>query len=317
LDAILLQLAPTEGIDWKESNDLYLEGKLAHCVVPDKSLTSIVVSFYKRMMRLAGKVAVITGASMGIGEAIAKLFVEEGARVVMSSRDEGRTEAARLRIGRTSQTLAIICDVRNREDLDRLLSLTLHNFGRVDIWVNNAGYGLSDSVDQMDMNACRAMFDTNLFGAISGMQVVTPVFVKQGSGTIINISSVAGHIPVPYKAAYSATKFALNAIGKAARIELQNTGVNVLTVCPGYIATNFSRNVVRGNVRKRLGSAVRKGPTPDVVAHATLDGYLKGKREVVVPGRDGWIVKLYQIWPGLIERAMRRMVQDGDEIVAE
>src|SRR3954469_14564273 len=224
-------------------------------------------------MRLAGKVAVITGASMGIGEAIAKVFVEEGARVVLSSRDEARIEAARVRIGHTDQTLGIFCDVRNREDMDRLLSLTLHNFGRLDIWVNNAGYGLSDSVDQMDMNACRTMFDTNLFGAINGMQVVTPVFVKQRFGTIINISSVAGHIPVPYKAAYSATKFALNAISKAARIELKDTGVNVLTVCPGYIATNFSKNVVRGQVHRRLGGPVRKGPTPDLIARATLDGY--------------------------------------------
>lgn len=264
-------------------------------------------------MRLAGKVAVVTGASMGIGEAIAKLFVEEGAKVVLSSRDEGRTEAARHRIGHTDRTIGIFCDVRNREDIERLLSLTLHNFGRVDIWVNNAGYGLADSVERMDMTQCRAMFDTNLFGAIDGMQVVTPYFRQQRSGTIINISSVAGHIPVPYKAAYSATKFALNAISKAARMELDGTGVNVLTVCPGYIATNFSRNVVRGNDRKRLGSAVRRGPTPEIVAQATLDGYLKGKREVVVPRRDGWVVKAYQVVPTLIERAMRKMIQDGDD----
>ena len=264
-------------------------------------------------MRLVGKVAVVTGASMGIGEAISKLFVEEGAAVVMSSRDESRVEAARQRIGRLDQTLSLFCDVRNREDLDRLLSLTLHNFGHVDIWVNNAGHGLADSIAAMDMEQCRAMFETNLFGAIAGMQVVTPVFVRQGSGTIINISSVAGHIPVPYKGAYSATKFALNAIGKAARIELKDTGVNILTVCPGYIATNFGRNVVRGRERKRLGGPIRKGPTPDVVAKATLDGYLKGKREVVTPWSNGLAVKFYQIWPGAVEWYMKRMVQDGDE----
>src|SRR3954447_20592796 len=85
---------------------------------------------YKAGMKLEGKVAVITGASMGIGEAIAKLFLDEGAQVVLSSRDEGRIEAARVRVGRTDRTLGIFCDVRNREDIDRLLSLTLHNFGR-------------------------------------------------------------------------------------------------------------------------------------------------------------------------------------------
>lgn len=250
---------------------------------------------------------------MGIGESIAGLFVQEGAKVVLSSRDEERIHAARQRIGRSEQTLAIPCDVRTREDIERLLSLTLHNFGHVDIWVNNAGYGLADSIAQMNMHQCRAMFDTNLFGAIEGMQVVTPIFVQQGSGAIINISSVAGHIPVPYKGAYSATKFALNAIGKAARIELQGTGVNVMTVCPGYIDTNFARNVVRGNDQRVLSSSLQGRPGPEIVAQAVLDGYLKGKREVVVPKRDGWVVKAYQIWPGAIERFMRKMIKSGEE----
>ena len=164
--------------------------------------------------QLSGKVAVITGGSMGIGEALAKLFVEEGASVVLTSRDQARLEAARARIGHPDKTLVLTCDVRNREEIDRLLSLTLHNFGRVDIWVNNAGHGMNDSVEMMDRDAYRRMFDTNLFGAIDGMQAAIPAMKRQGGGVIINISSVAWHIPLPYAAAYSATKFALNAIGK-------------------------------------------------------------------------------------------------------
>ena len=96
---------------------------------------------------------------MGIGEALAKLFVDEGALVVLSARDEKRIEEARARIGHTDRTLGIFCDVRNREDLDRLLSLTLHNFGHIDIWVNNAGYGLRDTIVDMPMRECRNMFD--------------------------------------------------------------------------------------------------------------------------------------------------------------
>ena len=241
-------------------------------------------------MRLEGKVAVITGASMGIGEAMAKLFVDEGALVVLSSRDEKRIEEARARIGRPERTLGIFCDVRNREDLDRLLGLTLHNFGRVDIWVNNAGFGLRDTIADMPMRDCRNMFETNLFGAIEGIQVVAPVMVKQGSGTIINVSSVAGHIPVPGMGAYCATKFALNAIAKTARMELASTGVKVMTVCPGYIETNFSKNVVRGSQANKFDPGARKGGTAEQVARATLEGYLKGKARsrgaVVLPDRD-------------------------------
>src|SRR5512146_684268 len=152
------------------------------------------------MGKLDGKVAVVTGASMGIGEAIAKLFVEEGASVMLSSRDAARAEAARARIGRPERTTALACDVRNREEIDRLLSLTLHNFGRVDVWVNNAGHGLRDTVVEMDMADFREMFETNFFGAINGMQAAIPAMIRQGSGTVINISSVAGHIPLPLSA---------------------------------------------------------------------------------------------------------------------
>jgi short-subunit dehydrogenase len=261
--------------------------------------------------QLSGKVAVITGASMGIGEALAKLFAAEGASIVMCSRDAGRAEAARARVGHPERTLALACDVRNREEVERLLGLTLHNFGRLDIWINNAGHGLHDTVAEMDMAACREMFDTNLFGAISGMQVAVPAMLRQGSGTVINISSVAGHIPLPLGAAYSATKFALNAIGKAARLELKGSGVHVMTVCPGFIATNFKENVVRGRSRRQLGSAV-KGISAERVARAVLRGYLKQKREIVVPWRDRIFVRLYQLWPPLVEHFMAKMISSTE-----
>ena len=106
-------------------------------------------------MVLSGKVAVITGSSMGIGEAIAKVFADEGASVAVLSRDAARAESARQRIGYGERTLALSCDVRNREEIDRVLGLALHHFQHVDIWVNNAGHGLLDSVTHADPAACR------------------------------------------------------------------------------------------------------------------------------------------------------------------
>ncbi|MGH9530119.1 MAG: SDR family oxidoreductase, partial [Terriglobales bacterium] len=95
---------------------------------------------------LSGKVVVVTGASMGIGEAISKLFADHGATVVMLSRDAGRAEAARARVGHMDRTLAMACDVRNREEIDRVIGLTMHHYSRIDVWINNAGHGLLDSV---------------------------------------------------------------------------------------------------------------------------------------------------------------------------
>jgi short-subunit dehydrogenase len=260
-------------------------------------------------MELAGKVVVVTGASMGIGEAIAKVFAAEGASIVLLSRDAGRAEAARIRIGYPDRTIALSCDVRHSEEIDRVLGLTLHHFKRVDVWINNAGHGLIDSVAEVEMSACHELFETNFFGALSAMQAVIPVMRQQGGGTIVNISSVAGHIPLPFHASYSATKFALNAIGKAAGIELKKDAIHVLTVCPGYVRTAFSENAVRGNEMKQVRPGSIRGITAERVARATLRGCLKQKREVIVPWTMHVPVKIYQLVPSLVEWAMGRMAK--------
>jgi short-subunit dehydrogenase len=261
-------------------------------------------------MQVSGKVAVITGASMGIGEAVAKLFADRGASVVLLSRDAERAEAARGRVGHAERTLALACDVRNREEIDRVVGLTLHHFQRIDVWINNAGHGILDSVANVDMSAVRETFETNFFGALEAMQAVIPVMKQQGSGAIINISSVAGHIPIPFHAVYSATKFAMNAIGKAARIELMSNGINVLTVCPGYVRTDFSKNAIKGREQKQVRPARVRGITVERVANAVLQGYLKQKGEVVVPWFMHPVIKIYQLFPGLVEWSMVRMARE-------
>jgi short-subunit dehydrogenase len=253
---------------------------------------------------LAGKVVIVTGASSGIGEAVAMSFLERGADVVLLSREAARAEAARRRLGRADHSLALACVVRRREDIDRVRDLALERFRRIDVWVNNAGFGLHHPVADMDLGACRDLFETNLFGVVNGMKSVIPVMKGQGSGTIINISSVAGHIPLPWGAAYSASKAAVNALGKAARVELRAHGVHVLTVCPGYVATDFASKVVTSQKDRRSRSVRRI--TPERVARAVLRGYRLGKREVIVPWTMIPAVKLYQMFPGLVEWAMAR-----------
>jgi len=264
---------------------------------------------YNANMKLAGKVVVVTGASMGIGEAIARVFAQEGASVVLLSRDAARAEAARARLGFPDRTAAFPCDVRHSEEIDRVLALTLHHFHRVDLWVNNAGHGLRDAVATTEMAGVREMFDTNLFGAMMGMQAVIPVMRQQGRGTIINISSVAGHIPMPFHAAYSATKFAMNAISSGARMELKQDGIHVMTVCPGYVRTAFSQNAVQGKEVKQIRPSSVRGVTAERVARATLNGYLKGKREVIVPWTMYLWVRLYEHFPSVVESGMGRMAK--------
>jgi hypothetical protein len=242
---------------------------------------------------------------MGIGEAIAKVFAENGARVVLLSRDSVRAEAARARIGFAGQTMALACDVRHREEIDRAIGLTLHHFHRIDIWINNAGQGIFSSLASVSMEDARATFETNFFGTLEAMKAVIPLMKQQGGGAIINVSSVAGHIPLPFHSVYSATKFAMNAVGKAARMELAGSAINVLTVCPGYVRTDFSANALKGDDYQQVRPGSVRGISAERVARATLEGYLKNKREVVVPWYMHPVIKLYQLFPGVVEWGMK------------
>ena len=252
-------------------------------------------------MKLEGKVAVITGASMGIGEAIAKLFLREGAKVVLCSRDLARAKAAEQRIGGGANTLSVACDLTSPQDLFTL----------------DPDIVLNDAVADMDMAEFRRMFDTNLFGAVECIQAVVPIMRQQGGGDIVNISSVSGHISTPYMSGYAATKHAMNAIGKAARMELLRHNINVLTVCPGYIATDFVKNMVKGKHSERVGSSVKYAVTPDVVADATLQGLLKRKREVIVPKFYQMVIRMYQAVPGVVERRIRKALRPTAQVLAD
>ena len=259
-------------------------------------------------MAMQGKVVVVTGASMGIGEEIARIFVREGASVVLASREQGRVEDARRRLGDEHNSFAVACDVRERSQIDNLVQQTIQRFGRIDVWVNNAGYGLVGSIEKMSMEECRRMFDTNLFGAVECMQAVIPVMKRQRSGAIFNISSVAGHIAVPYMAAYGATKHALNCFSKAARLELREAGIDVITICPGCVNTNFNRNAVRGEDERQVSANLKRGITPDRVAEAVLRAYQDRSREVIVPRSNVALVLFYALAPFVIEWGMMKFM---------
>ena len=266
-------------------------------------------SEYNASMELDGKVVVVTGASMGIGEAIAKCLPKQ-ARA--SSCFRGTLPVpkppAPASVIRIEPSLSPATSATRRRSTASS-ALTLHHFKRVDVWINNAGHGLLDSVAQVDMSRLPRLVRDEFLRRRLGHAGGHSGHAQQGGGAIINISSVAGHIPLPFHAAYSATKFALNAIGKAAGVELKKDGIHVLTVCPGYVQTAFQENAIRGNEMSTVRPASVRGITAERVARATLQGYLKQKREVIVPWTMHVPVKLYQLFPALVERMMGRMAK--------
>lgn len=268
-------------------------------------------------MSLNEKIVVITGGSMGIGEAVGRVFHAEGATVVLTSRELMRAQEAAGRLGGGNRLVAMALDVRDRAQIRATVADVLARFGRIDVWINNAGHALGDSVAAMNMDVCREIFDTNLFGAIDCLQAVVPIMKNQGGGAIINISSVAGHITVPYMAAYGATKSALNAISRAARMELARFGIQVNNVCPGFVRTNFARRAVQGRERPHIGGAVRSGISAERVARAVLRGYLANRREVVLPWWYHIVIPMYQLMPRLVEFGIKHMLRPTDQVLAE
>ena len=231
--------------------------------------------------------------------------------MVLCSRDLARTRAAEQRIGGGTNTLSVACDVSQRDQVDALVKTAVEKFGRIDIFVNNAGFGLNDAVAEMDMAELRRMFDTNLFGAIECMQAVVPVMRRQGGGDIVNISSVSGHISTPYMSGYAATKHAMNAIGKAARMELQRHNINVLTVCPGYIATDFVKNMVKG---KHSGA---RGIVSKIRRHAGRGGHGNPARPAQAQAGNRGSPNLQNIYQHVPDAARRGGAQDPQSAQAD
>lgn len=192
------------------------------------------------MGRLDGQVAIITGASAGIGEATARMLAGEGAIVVLVARRKERLDALKGEIeGRGGRALAVVADVTDAADRQRLVGETLAAFGRIDALVNNAGYGQRGPIEMVPVADIRQNFETNLFSLIALTQLVIPIMRGQASGRIINISSVAGRVARPLSSIYDATKHALEAISDGLRGELAPFGIQVVVIEPGFIITEF------------------------------------------------------------------------------
>lgn len=196
------------------------------------------------MAKLDGKVAVITGASSGIGEATAEALASEGAAVVVAARREERLSDLVERINANGgKALSVSCDVTDESQAHGLIQQTKDELGRVDILVNNAGVMLLSRVEKGLSDQWRQMFEVNVLGLLYTTDAAIEVMKEQNSGHLVNISSVAGRGTRPTIGVYSGTKFAVNAISEALRQELQEYNVRVTIVEPGAVKTELPDHI--------------------------------------------------------------------------
>ena len=189
-------------------------------------------------MALAGKTAVVTGASSGIGEATSRLLAKEGCNVVLAARREDRLNALAAELG--EGTFAAPADVRDPAACAALVARTVERFGSLDILVNNAGLGLYGSIAEGDPEDWREMFDVNVLGVLYTTRAAVRYMLERGSGDIVFISSLAGRrVPRTDGTVYAATKHALSAIAEGLRMDVHEKGIRTINVEPGLVRTEF------------------------------------------------------------------------------
>ena len=226
------------------------------------------------MKSKTSKIALVTGASSGIGQATAELLAKTGYKVYGTSRSggdaSGRFEMLRL-------------DVTSDESVDAAVQKLTHLEGRIDLLVNNAGFGVAPAgAEESSIEQARSIFDTNFFGIVRMTRAVVPHMRRQGAGRIINIGSVLGFLPMPYMALYSATKHAVAGYTESLDHELRTQGIRVCVIEPAYINTPFDANLmkpdapldvyreIRAGVQRRVTEVLAGADGPDVVAAIVL-----------------------------------------------
>jgi NAD(P)-dependent dehydrogenase (short-subunit alcohol dehydrogenase family) len=218
------------------------------------------------MANLSGKAAVVTGGSRGIGFAIARALIEQGAHVVITGRTEARLEEATRELQAAAReggtATGVRTDVRNYQEVEQLMTRVARQHGGLDILINNAGIGLFRAVADMTPEEWHSIVDTNLTGVFYCCHTALPHLRARGGGWIINISSLAGKNPFPEAAAYCASKSGLNAFSEALMQEVRYDGVRVSYVMPGSVATDFG---------SRGGQKGEWALTPEDVAQVVMD----------------------------------------------
>jgi short-subunit dehydrogenase len=257
-------------------------------------------------LNLKDKVVLITGASMGIGEACAHAFARRGARLILTARSAANLERVRRALA-PAPAEALAADLSRPEEAPVLVERALGCYGRVDVLVNNAGVGLYLPFWAAEERHIRQLIEVNLFAPIALIRGVLPHMRRQAGGAIVNVSSLAGKIPLPWLTLYSASKAALNYLSEGLRMELRGTGIRVVLVCPGYVATGFPQHVLGGEIPRAVAKRQHFTITPEQCARAIVQGVEKDKRTVVTP-RSGWLlVALARLLPWPVHAVLARM----------
>ncbi len=234
-------------------------------------------------MDIKGKVAIVTGASSGIGLATAKLLSSKGAKIALVARSKDKLEKLAKEL---PEAIALTADISKVEEAKNMIKQTYEHFGRIDILVNNAGRGYDVPVEKTDIEIFHYLFDLDVVGPLVAMKEATPIMRRQGGGTIVNVSSGTALMYLPDNGPYSALKRALAQISLTARIELEKDKIVVSVVYPYITLTDFEKNTIKDaslqvqQETPEAQEAFSKADPPEYTAQRIVEGIESGEAEI-------------------------------------
>jgi short-subunit dehydrogenase len=256
-------------------------------------------------MKLKDKIVIITGASSGIGKALATEFAKHGASLVLAARQyvtlceiaQGIEQKYHIK------ALAVQFDVSVEEDCHHLIQQAITTFGKIDVLVNNAGISMRALFKDVDLKVLKTLMDVNFWGTVYCTKYALPELTKT-KGCIVGVSSIAGYKGLPGRTGYSASKFAMNGFLDALRVENLKTGIHVMTACPGFTASNI-RNTALDKDGTQQGESTleeEKMMTAEEVAALIVKGVINRERTLIMTGQGKLTVTLSKFLPGLLDK---------------
>lgn len=262
------------------------------------------------MGQMTDKVVIITGASSGIGRAMALEQASRGATLVLGARrKEALDEVVKEIADAGGKALAVQADVVNKADCERLVNAAVEHFGRIDVLVNNAGISMRAIFEEMDLEVMERVMAVNFWGTVYCTSYAIPHLLKT-KGSVVGVSSIAGYVGLPARTAYSASKYAMQGFLDALRTENLKTGLHVMVACPGYTASNIRKTALTADGSQQGETPLKeeKIMTAEAVAEAMSNAITKRKRTLVLTTEGKLAVLFSKIYPSFIEKMVFKKV---------
>lgn len=254
------------------------------------------------------KIVWITGASSGIGEALASQVANDGGKIVLSARNESKLEELKSRLANPESHLIVPLDLENSSNFVELVAKVKDHYGRIDYLFNNGGMSQRSEVHETSLDVDRRIMEINYFGNIALAKAILPIFREQKSGHFLIISSIAGKFGFFLRSAYSASKHALHGFYESLMLEEEKNGVKVTIACPGKINTNISVNAigVSGEKHGKMDHNQATGMSADQCAKELIDAVHKNKKEVLIGNKEIKAVTLKRFFPKLFWKIIKK-----------